>query len=414
MTDSPAPKNVDVVIIGGGITGASCLYHLAEATNLGVLLVEARTLNSGSTSRSAAAFRHQFSSRTNIRMSVYSSQLYERLAGETNTEPLLVRNGYLFLCSSEKAVQQARQRRDVQRQEGVTSVQFLSTEQIHNRFTYLASAPVLGGTWCPEDGFIRPKKATRTFIQAALEHGNTYYRENTPVTDVTCRNERVHSVDAGGQKIRFDFLVNAAGIWGPRIAEQAGVTLPVAPVKRYLYRTAPLSDRNVSECPMTVRDLGPYLRPDGNSLLMGWDRKPEPPEHPENYWSTDRSPDQLFTRQNQTEEGYGLGSNEYGQEILNTWTEWIPFLKQASLTKVQSGYYQMTPDQKAIVSGDPRVSGLFHAVGFSGHGIMHAPATGRIVTDLVLDRDPLFDLAPLSLEPFLNGRERPDPEEMVL
>ncbi len=415
MSHASPPQSVDVVIAGGGIVGASCLYHLVTDTDLKVLLLEARGVNYGSTARSAAAFRHQFSSRVNVQMSLYSGRLFDQLHQEKGTECLLVKNGYLFLYSDEDRYEQASHRVQHQRQAGVEPVQLLDSEDLRNQFSYIETDEVCGATWCPIDGFVHPERASRTFINLAFEQENTYLEQNCPVTDVLVTDQQIDGVVADGEtEIKTDVLINAAGVWCQQIARAANVTLPVAPVKRYLYFTNQFDDRDVTDFPMTVRDLGAYFRPEHNGLMMGWDRQPEVPEDLDTYWKQDYDYDRLYDEQDRLEEGYGIGVDGYGYEILASWAEWIPFLNQAGLKNVSSGFYQVTPDSKAIISTDPRREGLVHAVGFSGHGVMHAPATGRAVTDLVTGTNSQFDLDALRLEPFLNNERRPDPEQMVL
>jgi glycine/D-amino acid oxidase-like deaminating enzyme len=409
------PEHVDVVIAGGGITGASCFYHLTTRTDLDVLLLEARGVNFGSTARSAAAFRHQFSSRVNVQMSRYSGRLFNELHNEHDTETLLVQNGYLFLYGNEETFQHATNRVEFQQEAGVDTVRTLEPDAVQNKFPHIQTDELVGATWCPQDGFVRPERTTRAFINLAFEHENAFLQQNCPVTEVHLENGQLHGIEANGETtVRTTHLVNAAGVWCQQIARAMDLTLPVAPVKRYLYFTNQFDDRDVTGYPMTVRDLGAYMRPEHNGLMLGWDRKPHAPSSPDAYWRQDYNYDRLYDDQDELEEGYGLGIDGYGYEVLAAWAEWVPFLEQAALTNVSSGFYQVTPDSKAIVSRDPRVEGVLHAVGFSGHGVMHAPATGRAITDLITERDSPFDLEALKLDPFLEDRQRSDPEQMVL
>ncbi len=415
MSSSSTTTRVDAVIAGGGITGASSLYHLTRDSDLDVLLLEARGVNFGSTARSAAAFRHQFSSRVNVQMSLYSGRVYDRFHEEFGTDELLVKNGYLFLYSDENHLETAAERVSFQRDLGVENVRVIDPERIASKFPHIRSDEIAGATWGPGDGFIRPERASRAFINAAFEHDNTALEQNSAVTGVERKNGAVSAVEVNGNRtVETDVLVNATGVWCHRIASAAGVDLPVAPVKRYLYFTNQFEDRDVTRFPLTVRELGPYFRPEHRGLMLGWDERPEKPTSFDQFRSPGVDPDRLYEDQDEVRKGYGLGVDGYGYEVLARWAEWVPFLTEASLTGVSSGYYQITPDSKAIISRDPRVDGLVHAVGFSGHGVMHAPATGRAVTDLVLDRSSDFDLNALRLDPLLEGRYREDPEEMVL
>jgi len=147
-------------------------------------------------------------------------------------------------------------------------------------------------------------------------------------------------------------------------------------------------------------------------LMMGWDAKPKKPAG----WDRFPAPPIDTTKLNDDiETGFGIGENDYGFEVLARMAEWIPMLgEKAGLDHATCGYYEVTPDEKAIISRDPRTGGLLHAAGFSGHGVMHAPAAGRLVADMILGRKTSVDLAAFALEPLLLNEEREDPERMVI
>lgn len=409
------PDGVDAIIAGGGITGASSLYHLTEASDLEVLCLEARGVNFGSTARSAAAFRHQFSSRVNVEMSLYSGRVYRQFHEEFGTEKLLVENGYLFMYRDGEQFQEARETVEFQKDLGVRDVTALSPEEVRETFSHVEGPDLVGATWCPHDGFIRPERASREFINAAFEQENTRLEQDAPVTDVEVDGGGISAVQVDNEQwIETDVFINATGVWCHQIAEMAGVKLPVAPVKRYLYFTNQFEDRDVTWFPLHVFDLGPYFRPEHEGLMMGWDRKPEEPDEFDDFWPENLDYEWMYEEQDEVREGYGLGVEGYGYEILAEAARAVPFLNKAGLTNVSSGYYQITPDSKAIISWDPRVEGLLHATGFSGHGVMHAPASGKAVADLVLERDPAFDMEALDLSYLLDREYRPDPEVMVI
>lgn len=414
------PEKVDVIIAGAGITGSSCLYHLARHTDLDVLCLEKQRTNYGSTARSAAAFRHQFTSRVNIQMSLYSGKMYETFSEQIGKDPVFLQNGYLFLYSRENLLEEATKHVQRQRDEGVESVSILSPDEIHQKFSYVETSELAGATWCPRDGYIRPEKTARSFIRAAFreqsQSQNLQLEERCPVTDVQKRNGNIAGIIVNDQtRVKTEKLINAAGVWGVDIARKAGAPIPVLPVKRYLYFTNQLENRNIRDWGLHVFDLNQYLRPEDNGLMLGSETRPEKPESFEAYWETPERTDDLYTKQDRIEEGFGTGIHDYGYEILAAAAEQIPFLmEEVGIENVSSGYYQITPDEKAIISRDPRVKGLIHAVGFSGHGVMHAPATGRAVKDLVLEQDSPFELEHLRIDDLLDNTLRPDPEGMVI
>jgi glycine/D-amino acid oxidase-like deaminating enzyme len=216
----------------------------------------------------------------------------------------------------------------------------------------------------------------------------------------------------GRDRVETPVVVNAAGPWANAVATMAGAPIPVTPVKRYLYFTNQIYGAGVSRWPLTVLDLEAYGRPEMNGLMMGWDARPEKPAG----WERFPPPPVDVTRLNDDiEPGFGIGEGDYGFEVLARMAEAIPMLaEKAGLDHATCGYYEVSPDEKAILGWDPRVSGLLHATGFSGHGVMHAPATGRIVTDLILGRPTIADVKAFDVGPLLRNEEREDPEKMVI
>ena len=186
-------------------------------------------------------------------------------------------------------------------------------------------------------------------------------------------------------------------------------------VKRYLYVTPQFERRHVEHLPLVVRDLGAYARPESNGLLMGWDLKPKGPAGMGRFPPPAQDPGALEEAQDVIDPGFGRGIDEYGIEVLAELARVMPFLEDdGGVEHVTCGYYEVTPDDTAILSRDPRLVGLFHASGFSGHGIMHAPAAGRATADLVLGKAPTFPMEGFELEPLLRNASRAGRETMVI
>ncbi|MEK7467720.1 MAG: FAD-dependent oxidoreductase [Planctomycetota bacterium] len=406
------PKEVDVVIVGAGISGASSAWNLVRDSKLRVAVLDAGPRAGGSTARSAAAFRHQFSSLSNIEMSLLSGREYREFSKQFACEEVFSQNGYLFLWSEQDAADAASSRVAFQLAHGVPDVAMLTAAQVREKFPWIDHPELKGASWCPHDGFLKPDLVASTYLDAAVTKGATLL-QYSPVTAIEVAGGGVTAVIVGGQhRIGCTTVVNAAGPWANNLAKMAGCPIPVTPVKRYLYFTNQIYGHGVSKWPLTVLDLEVYGRPEMNGLMMGWDLKPRKPDG----WDRFPVPDIDTTKLNDDiEAGFGIGENDYGFEVLLKMADWIPMLgEKAGLDHVSCGYYEVSPDEKAILSPDPRVKGLIHATGFSGHGVMHAPATGRIVADLILQRKATIDLRALALEPLLKNEKREDPERMVI
>jgi sarcosine oxidase subunit beta len=414
----PFPERADVVVVGAGVIGASVAWHLATRTRRKVLLLEKHAVSAGSTSRSAAAFRQQFSAVEHVKMSLYSGEAYRRFPQDLGVEPVFHQNGYLFLYTERGAFEKAAERVPFQQGLGVKDARVLRPADV-GRLPRLQGAirteHLAGATWCPSDGFLRPTEIASGYADAAAKAG-AVLRQGAEVTGIEVSEGRVRGVWINDTwHVPCEALVLAAGWWSRAVAERAGAPIPVVAVKRYLYVTPQFATRRVEQFPLVVGDLGPYARPEHNGLMMGWDERPERPAGSERFPPPLQDAVTLERDQDALEPGFGRGIEDYGIEVLAALSEFLPWLAdEGAIEHAACGYYEVTPDDKAILGEDPRVKGLFHASGFSGHGIMHAPAAGRAISDLLAGEKPPFDLSGFALQPLLENRARPDPERMVI
>jgi len=409
------PDTADVLIIGAGIVGGACFHELATAgKGLRIVACEQHHKLAGSTARSAAAFRHQFSAAVNIDMSLLASRRFAEFPERMGCAPVIRRNGYCFVYRDPAALAEAALRAERQRARGVPDVLVLDAKETLARFPDVSPEGLAGSTFCPHDGFVIPDAITNAYFERGEEVGGCL-KQYAPVVRITQEGGRVRGAviakDGVEREIRAPIVINAAGAWANLVAQSAGLDLPVVPVKRYLYFTKQFRERDVRSLPLFVMNLEAYCRPESNGLLLGWDRKPAKPDG----WR--RYPPPAFPASamdaDAIEDGMGIG--DYGLEVISEIADFLPFVaEETALEAVTSGYYEVSPDEKAIVGWDPRLPGLLHATGFSGHGVMHAPATGALVRALVLGETTPFDPAPLALAPLLRNEPREDPEEVVI
>ncbi|MHC4392087.1 MAG: NAD(P)/FAD-dependent oxidoreductase [Planctomycetota bacterium] len=400
------------MIIGAGIVGASCFYQLASADpKLSIVCFDKSHKLHGSTSRSAAAFRHQFSAAVNVQQSLLSWEAYKHFPERFGTEPVLKESGYCFAYWSEAGFEGATRRASRQHELGVPNLEVLDAGALHARFPDLEREGLVGGTFCGHDGFVLPDAITNGWFEAG-ERDGAALRQYAAVTGIEVTGGEVKGVHIEGHRFcRAPIVINTAGPWAGQVAALAGLDLPLTPVKRYLYFTHQLKTRDVSGFPLFVLDMETYCRPEANGLMLGWDLKPQKPQG----WDRFPPPPTGPLQSDRIEAGFGIGPDDYGIEVLAATADRLPFLyEETGLMAVTAGYYEVSPDEKAIISWDPRAKGLLHATGFSGHGVMHAPATGQIVRALVLGEEPPVDVAALALGPLLENQARPDPETMVI
>jgi sarcosine oxidase, subunit beta len=376
-------ETADVVIIGSGIVGSSVAYHLAQqgCTNVLVLEREAHQ-GKGSTGKSMGGVRAQFTTPVNILMSKYSIDFFSKF-DEVVGHPADYRaHGYLFCATNEKHLAYLKANRERQNALGVTSVEWVTPEDIVKMVPQLRVDDILGGTFCPTDGFVDPHSVMMGFMLNAREKGARLWLDTT-VTGIDVENDRITAVKTSRGVIATQVVVNAAGAWAAQIAGMAGANLPVEPLRRQLVPTEPF-DQLPQRFPMVIdMSTGFHFRREGKGILLAWNDPKETPGFKTEF-------DETFV-----------------EKILTHAASRVPVLAEAGVNprRAWAGLYEMTPDHHAIIGAAPKVEGLFFVNGFSGHGVMHSPASGYIAADLVLHGvSKLMDAAPLGVERFQTGQ----------
>jgi sarcosine oxidase, subunit beta len=376
-------QTADVVIIGGGIVGSSIACHLTEAGCKNVLVIERETAQGkGSTGKSMGGVRAQFSTPVNIQMSLYSVPFYarfdERLGYPAGYRP----QGYLFCATNEKHMTYLRANYEKQVALGLKDVRLVTGDEIRSMFPQLRSDDIMGGAFCSTDGFVDPYSAMIGFMTWAVDHGATLWK-HTEVTAIHRDVQGVAGVETARGPVATRTVVNAAGAWAAEIANMVDVDLPVEPLRRMLVPTEPF-DQFPHTAPMIIdMSNGFHFRPESLGFLLAWNDPEETPG-----FKTDFEPGFI-------------------EKILTRAADRVPIFENLAVNpkRAWAGLYEMTPDHHPILGEAPDVPGFFLANGFSGHGVMHAPATGKIISDLILTgKCDLIDPSLLSLSRFAEGR----------
>ncbi|MGH9603837.1 MAG: NAD(P)/FAD-dependent oxidoreductase [Terriglobales bacterium] len=373
----------EVVIIGGGIVGSSIAWHLTEAGCRDVLVLERETQQGkGSTGKSMGGVRAQFSTPVNIQMSLYSIPFYDSFEERLGHPSGYRAQGYLFVATSDAHLAYLRANYERQVALGLKTARLISAEDITSMFPQLRADDVVGGSFCSTDGFVDPYSAMVGFMTRAAEQGARLWKD-AEVTGVTRNGDEITGVETTRGPVSARAVVNAAGAWAAQVARMAGVDLPVEPLRRMLVPTEPF-DRFPRSAPMIIdMSNGFHFRPEGLGFLMAWNDPEETPG-----FRTDFDPNFI-------------------EKVLTRAASRVPCFEEVAVNpkRAWAGLYEMTPDHHPILGAAPGVEGLFFANGFSGHGVMHAPATGKIVSDLVLKGSTdLVDAKLLDLQRFAEGR----------
>jgi sarcosine oxidase, subunit beta len=376
-------EKAEIVIIGGGIVGSSIAYHLAAAGCRDVLVIERETYQGkGSTGKSMGGVRAQFSSAPNIQMSLYSIPFFrsfEEIVGHpSGYKP----QGYLFVATRESHLEYLRRNQELQIPLGLKSVQMLTREEIVRVLPQIRADDVVGGSFCATDGFVDPYSVMVGFISAATKNGARLCRD-AEVIGIELDTQGIAGVKTTKGTIATRTVVNAAGPWAAQVAQLAGVDLPVEPLRRMLVPTEPFNELP-PRTPMVIdMSTGFHFRPEGLGLLLAWNDPEETPG-----FKFDFDPNFI-------------------EKILTRAVTRVPCFERLEVNprRAWAGLYEMTPDHHCILGPAPGVRGFFLANGFSGHGVMHSPATGKILSDLILKGSTdIVDPNALSIERFAAGR----------
>jgi len=370
----------EVVIVGAGVIGASVAFHLARAAVRDVVVVERERLpGTGSTAHANGGIRAQFTTEANLAMSLASMAILDALADEIGEPPLYRKAGYLFVTDREERLAAMARAVAFQRERGV-SVELLGPAQVRERVPWAACAGVVGGTFGARDGFIDPGALANFFLGAALRDG-VRVRYATEVSAIAAEPGGF-VVATGAGELRARVVVNAAGAWARPLAASLGVELPVEPVRRHILITGPCPalPRLI---PMTIdADTGVLVRREGDRVLIAYSNPDEPV-------------------------GYNLAFDpDFVERIVEPVERRFPVVAAAGIDVSRSwaGLYEVTPDHHAVIGEAPGRPGFVLVNGFSGHGVMHAPAAGHCVAELITrGRSESVDIAALSPGRFARG-----------
>lgn len=361
------PKSADVVIVGGGMTGASALYYLARS-EVSAVLLERDVLSSGSTSKAAGGFRAQFSDELNIKIMVEAIRRFERFGDEPGADIDLKQWGYLFLLRPDE-MGSFRDSVALQRDLGV-DVRPVSAEEAQSIVPGLNIDDIAGGTFSPTDGYATPAAAVQGYAAAARRLGATIV-EDCEVTGIDLLAGKVSRVVTSRGDVSTPTVICAGGIWTNQILQPLGIELPVTPEQRFIFLSEP-GDPLPRQLPLTVDyATGFYFHREGQGLVIA-------------------------------------GRESTMEDLAPAAVHRLPFLETKGVRPGWSGYYAVTPDHNAVIGKADHPEGLIYATGFSGHGFMQGPVVGEYLADLATDSEPFMDLSAFSAERFVQGSPRPE------
>ena len=371
-------ERADVVIVGGGVIGASIAYHLAVMGVRDVVVLERDRLGSGSTSRNAGGIRLQFSTEINARLSQRSlPRLSSVLAMNMGIDLVFEQVGYLFLITNDRDAASFERSLQLWSRLGIPARR-LDQAHVHALFPEIRVDDVRFATYCEKDGYLDPTSLLNGYVARAREKG-VRFREGEAIIAIDRENGSVSAVRTPSATITAPTVVNAAGPWAAEVGKLVGLDLPITPPRRQIFVTDPIAGLD--------RDF-PADRGDGDGLLLS----------PRVGWRADghgRSGRQARLRR--------LGELGFLPTIVERALDRMPALEKANVKTGWAGFYEDTPDKHPILGRIAAVPGFISAAGFSGHGLMHAPAAGEAIAELIVDGKTTLDISALSFDRFARG-----------
>ena len=365
----------DVVVVGGGVIGSATAYSLIRLEpTLKVGVVEMDPVYSrASSTLSLANVRVQFSLKENILISQYALSILAKFDDDMavdNHRPHIAHKkvGNLFIVNeSDRA--SATAALSLQAKLGC-QVEWWTPETIHQQYPQFQLDGYAGGTFGSQDGYIDAYAMLMGYKAKAQALGVEYIHDEVVGVQADIRQATGARLKSG-RLLKAPVIVNCAGAWAARLAETAGIQLPVRPVARQVFAADP-AVKPERPLPLTVMPSGLYFRTDtGGHLLIG-KSMPEDPIGFDFSWDDKRFLDLLWP------------------ELAR----FVPVFDTLKLLRGWAGLYAVNSlDSNAILGEWPELKGFYLANGFSGHGLQQAPAVGRYMAELILGQPPTLDLA---------------------
>jgi sarcosine oxidase subunit beta len=368
-----------IVIIGGGVVGASIAYHLGRrGAGRDVVVLERNRVASGTTAAAIGGIRSQFSTEINIEFSLESVRFWRNWDNEIGTPLDYREDGYIFLAQTEDEAETFRRNVALQNRMGVAS-RLIDASEAQSLVPGMFVDDITAFAYHDKDGRATPHEATMGYAKRARELGVTI-REGVEVKGIESSAGRVRAVATSGGRVEADILVNAAGPWSGLVGKLAGIDVPVRPYRREIFISEPF-------------DLLPKHFPNVIDLHVGW-----------YFWREGAGI--LMSGMKDSHSSFDTHVNWDGlAHVAGFATHRHPALEHATFGKrAYAGLYDVSPDDHAILGPVPELEGFYLACGFSGHGFQHSPATGRLMAELLLDgRTSGIDISPLSVARFKTG-----------
>ena len=394
MTQAGLPDRAQIVIIGGGVIGASVAYHLAALGRTDVLLLEQGQLSCGTTWHAAGLVGQLRASEAGTRLVQYSTQLYEQLEAETGQATGFRRCGGLTVARTEDRMTTLR-RTDATAQAYGIDCELLSPAQAADRYPLLRADDLAGAIWLPADGRADPVDLTAALARGARQRG-VLIAERVRVTAITSARGRVTGVRTDQGDVEAEIVVNCAGQWAKAVGTLAGVTVPLHSAEHFYVVTEQIDGVHPGLPVLRDPDGYTYFKEETGGLVVGgFEPKAKP-------WV---SPDELpypFEFQLLAEDW------DHFSVLMDSALHRLPVLADTGIRKFYNGPESFTPDNQFILGEAPELAGFFVGAGFNSVGIASAGGAGLALAQWIIDGQPDADLTAVDIRRFaaFNGNAR--------
>lgn len=376
------PQRADVVIIGGGVIGASIAYHLTRAGIPGTVVLERKQLTSGTTWHAAGLVGQLRATRNLTELAKYGAGLIAGLEQETGQATGFRQNGSISIALTPERLEELKRGASMARNFGL-AVDVITPGDIQARLPHYNLQGVTGGVFLPKDGQVNPVDLTQALAAGARAKGAQIF-ENTLATRILVRNGVAYGVETPDGTILADKVVIACGLWSRELGRSIGVNIPLHACEHFYIVTEPLAELPRDMPVVRVPDECAYYKEDAGKLLVG-----------------------AFEPMGKAWAGGGMASEhafvtlpeDFGhfEPILSAATNRVPMLETAGIQLFFNGPESFTPDVRYYLGEAPEVANLFVASGMNSIGIASSGGAGLVLASWIKDGHPPMDVSGIDI-----------------
>ncbi len=385
----PHAPTADVIIIGAGVAGLSTAMQLSRR-GARVIVLERERIGNGSTGRAAGLLGQLRGNVEHTRMLIDGLAIVRELEQLAGVE-IFVQTGSLRIAETPERVAEIRSLVEMGKSIGF-DIDDMPIAEVANRLPYMWTGDLLDACYCPTDGHIQPAELVSAYLKVGKQRGVEIHT-HSPVIEILVDRDRVTGVRTPQGEFHAPVVLNAGGPWSYLNAELADAVLPTAAIGHYYLTTRPDPAHPVDRLSPAIRDrhYRLYTRPESGGLIVGiYDSEPDL----HNMRNLPRDFD--MSRMKAARDSLQVA------RLIEAANARFPWIDERTPMTITTGIMTFTPDARPFCGEMPNLKGLFHASGFSGHGIVQSPAIGLIMSQLILDGESTYDCASIEADRYFD------------